>query len=267
MNSPSSQRTSTSPSGRSIVIGRGELSESIARWRLGRRTPAGAVRAEARSAADHERLLQGESTPPQPHSRVRHHSRPCRAYIATWVRGLLDLGQMVAGRRYQFTGDFRVAAATAAAGTPARGTNLPETASELIGREADFRDVADLVIEHRLVTLVGAGGIGKTRLGFDVARQLPPRFPDGVFVAELGPLSSPDLVPATVATALGLTLGAGTVSREGIAAAVATKHLLLAVDNCEHLIEVAAARSTRDQGVLSQVDQDRQRQLPAVFPS
>src|SRR3989442_901378 len=91
-----------------------------------------------------------------------------------------------------------------------------------------------------LVALIDAGGIGKTRLGLEVARGLLPRFPDGVFVAELGPLSSPELVPATVATALSLTLGAGTVSREGIAAAVGTKRLLLIVDNCEHLIEAAA---------------------------
>ncbi|PYO19231.1 MAG: hypothetical protein DMD88_15790, partial [Candidatus Rokuibacteriota bacterium] len=61
-----------------------------------------------------------------------------------------------------------------------------------------------------------------------------------MFVAELGPLSSPELVPATVATALGLTLGAGTVSRDSIAAAVGTKQLLLVIDNCEHLIDAAA---------------------------
>jgi non-specific serine/threonine protein kinase len=73
-----------------------------------------------------------------------------------------------------------------------------------------------------------------------VARQLLPSFRDGVFVAELGSLSSPALVPTSVATALGLTLGGGTVSREGIAAAVGTKQLLLVVDDCEHLIEAAA---------------------------
>src|SRR6266404_5820878 len=85
--------------------------------------------------------------------------------------------------------------------------------SDRIGREAELGDVANLVTTHRLVTLVGAGGIGKTRLGLEVARHLLARFPDGVFVGELGPLSSPELVPATVATALGLTLVAGTVSR------------------------------------------------------
>src|SRR5437016_4281169 len=152
-----------------------------------------------------------------------------------------DLIRTVAGRGYQFTGEIRGTTATAAAAMLSPATNLPETVSELIGREAELQDAMDLVAKHRLVTLVGPGGIGKTRLGLEVARHLLPRFPDGVFVAELGPLSSPELVPATVATALGLTLGAGTaVSHNSIAAAVGTKQLLLVIDNCEHLIEAAA---------------------------
>ena len=151
-----------------------------------------------------------------------------------------DLIRTVAGRGYQFTGEIRGTTATAAAAMLSPATNLPETVSELIGREAELQDAMDLVANHRLVTLVGPGGIGKTRLGLEVARHLLPRFPDGVFVAELGPLSSPELVPATVATALGLTLGAGTVSRDSIAAAVGTKQLLLVIDNCEHLIDAAA---------------------------
>jgi predicted ATPase/DNA-binding winged helix-turn-helix (wHTH) protein len=151
-----------------------------------------------------------------------------------------DIIQTVAGRGYQFTGEVRIPAATAAVATPSRATNLPAALSELIGREAELQDITDLVTKHRLVTLVGAGGIGKTRLGLEVARGFLPRSPDGVFVAELGPLSSPDLVPATVAAALGLTLGARIVSPEGIAAAVGTRQLLLVVDNCEHLIEAAA---------------------------
>jgi predicted ATPase/DNA-binding winged helix-turn-helix (wHTH) protein len=128
-----------------------------------------------------------------------------------------------------------------ASARPSPMTNLPEAISELIGREAELRGVTALATEHRLVSLVGAGGIGKTRLGLEVARHLLPRFPDGVFVAELGPLSSPELVPATVASALGLTPVAGTVSRAGVAGAVGTKKLLLVIDNCEHVIEAAAA--------------------------
>src|SRR5437667_6643538 len=146
----------------------------------------------------------------------------------------------VAGRGYQFTGEIRGTTATAAAATLSPATNLPETVSELIGREAELRDAMDLVAKHRLVTLVGAGGVGRPRLGLEVARHLLPRFPDGVFVAELGPLSSPELVPATVASALGITHVADTVSREGVARAVGTRKLLLVIDNCEHVIEAAA---------------------------
>src|SRR5258708_6905872 len=123
---------------------------------------------------------------------------------------------------------------------PSRTTNLPEPLSELIGREAELRAVTALATEHRLVSLVGAGGIGKTRLGLEVARHLLPRFTDGAFVAELGPLSSPELVPTTVASALGLTHVAGTASPESVAGAVGAKNLLLVIDNCEHVIDAVA---------------------------
>jgi predicted ATPase/DNA-binding winged helix-turn-helix (wHTH) protein len=123
---------------------------------------------------------------------------------------------------------------------PSRTTNLPEAVSKLIDRETELGQITAMVIEQRLVSLVGAGGIGKTRLALEVARHLLPRFPDGVFVAELGPLSRPELVPATVASALGLTQVAHTLSEEGVAGAVGTRKLLLVIDNCEHLIEAAA---------------------------
>src|SRR4029077_1640719 len=76
-------------------------------------------------------------------------------------------------------------------------------------------------------------------LGFEVARQLLPKFADGVWVAELGALSDPELVPTTVATALGLTLVSGALSPERVASALGPKRVLLVLDNCEHLIEAA----------------------------
>src|SRR5207247_1052087 len=147
-----------------------------------------------------------------------------------------DLIRTVAGRGYQFTGQIHAAAGPSPS---APSSNLPEPVSELIGRDASVREVVELVTSQRLVTLTGAGGIGKTRLGLEVARQLLPRFPDGVFLAELGPVSSPELVLATVASALGLTHVAGTVSQEGVARALGTRKLLLVIDNCEHVIEAA----------------------------
>src|SRR5215813_4588737 len=146
----------------------------------------------------------------------------------------------VAGRGYLFTGEIRETAATVAAAPATRATNLPEAVSELIGREAELRDAMDLVTKHRLATLTGAGGIGKTRLGLEVARQLLPDFADGVWLAELAPLSDAELVADVVAAALGLDLAGGVASPDQIARALGPKQLLLVLDNCEHVIEPAA---------------------------
>ena len=116
-----------------------------------------------------------------------------------------DLIRTVAGRGYQFTGEIRArpggpagrssARETAGDAAPAHPpTNLAERVSELIGRDKDVEEISDLVADRRLVTLTGVGGIGKTTLGLEVARLLLPEFADGIWVAELGPLSDPDLV-------------------------------------------------------------------------
>jgi len=151
-----------------------------------------------------------------------------------------DLIRTVAGRGYLFAGEIRPTTAEGLVASPRSRTNLPERVSELIGRDAEMGEVVNLVSAHRLVTLVGTGGIGKTRLALEVARSLAPRFADGAWVADLAPLSDPGLVPVTVATALSLTLAGGAVSLERVATALGTKHILLVLDNCEHLIEIAA---------------------------
>src|SRR6266403_2115931 len=143
-----------------------------------------------------------------------------QAQIAALRRALApdrDLIGTIAGRGYQFTGEIRMVSKSpdvqASAGmpqpalTPSRPpTNLPEPVSELIGRDVELDEILDLSTSHRLVTLVGPGGIGKTRLSSEVARHLLPRFVDGVWVAELAPLSDPEVVAAGVATTLGLDL-------------------------------------------------------------
>ena len=162
-----------------------------------------------------------------------------------------DLIRTVVGRGYQFAGEIRArprdrsglaepGTASDISGPPRSPTNLPALTSDLIGRDAEIQEVIDLVTGHRFVTLTGTGGIGKTRLGLEVARHLLPEFADGVWVAELASLSDPQLVPITVAAASGLELVSGVVSPERTAAALGSKRIMLVLDNCEHVIDAAA---------------------------
>ncbi len=156
------------------------------------------------------------------------------------------------GRGYRFVGEINSPpaekaalpepklAVPAAAPRGAPQTNLPLIVSELIGRETELAEVLDLVGAHRLVTLTGAGGIGKTRLALEAARRLLPGLPDGVWLAELAPLSDPKLVPVTVASALGLELKATQAFVKRAAAALSGKQLIILLDNCEHVVEVTA---------------------------
>ena len=162
-----------------------------------------------------------------------------------------DLIRTVVGRGYQFKGEIRAFGPNRSVQTdpntasnippPMRvPTNLPAQTADLIGREDEIGEVMSLVADHRFVTLTGTGGIGKTRLAVEVARRLLPRFSDGVWIAELAPLSDPRLVPVTVAAALGLDLISGIISSERIARALDSRHFLLVLDNCEHVIDAAA---------------------------
>jgi predicted ATPase/DNA-binding winged helix-turn-helix (wHTH) protein len=158
-----------------------------------------------------------------------------------------DLIRTVAGRGYQFAGEIHVIpefdkratdGLSAKDDTTAVPTNLPQPVSELIGRDAEVEEVSNLVRDGRLVTLTGAGGIGKTRLALAVGRRLLPQFPDGVWLAEFSPLVDPSLVPATLAAAVGLELG-GELSTQRVAQALAARRLLVVLDTCEHVIDAA----------------------------
>src|SRR6516162_3122977 len=167
-------------------------------------------------------------------------------------RGLI---RTVSGRGYQFTGEIRIlsagtddrADAGVAAAEPAPPpTNLSEAISELIGRDDELAEILNLAAAHRLVTLTGAGGIGKTRLVLAMARELRQHFADGVWLAEFSPLSDPGLVPTTVASAVGLEFGTGEVSAQRVAQALADRRLLLVLDTCEHVITAGAADAEDD---------------------
>jgi len=112
--------------------------------------------------------------------------------------------------------------------------------SSFIGREAELAAVRALVGRSRLVTLTGAGGAGKTRLGLRVAAGLLDGTGDGVWFADLGPLADPDLVAVTVADVLGVRQELGRPVTDTVVAAVGRRSLLVLLDNCEHVIGACA---------------------------
>ncbi len=120
--------------------------------------------------------------------------------------------------------------------TPRRH-NLPFQLTNFIGRERETSQVKELVATHRLVTLTGSGGVGKTRLALRVAADVLETFPDGVWLVDLALLSDPALVPQAVATALEIREAPGSPLLDTLADYVRGKRLLLILDNCEHLAE------------------------------
>jgi predicted ATPase/class 3 adenylate cyclase len=129
--------------------------------------------------------------------------------------------------------------------------NLRPAVGTLIGRHAATCEVAGILLANRLVTLTGVGGVGKTRLGLEVAASLADKFPDGVWVFELASVSDPAAVPDAVASILGITQQPGKDLVDSVAGAQEDRKRLLVFDNCEHvlddaadLIEAILARST-----------------------
>ena len=119
--------------------------------------------------------------------------------------------------------------------------NLPQQVTSFIGREQEVPAIEALLQKGRLVTLVGTGGAGKSRLSLQVAADLLGGFPDGVWLVELAPLSDPASVAQAVAAAVSVREEPGKRLSETLPAALKTKHLLLILDNCEHLLPACAA--------------------------
>lgn len=119
-------------------------------------------------------------------------------------------------------------------------TNLPTLLTSFIGREKEQKEIADLIADHRSVTLTGAGGIGKTRLSIEVASSLLNDYPNGIWLVELAPLSDPALMPQTIFTTLGLIEQAGRSLLMILTDFLREKRALLILDNCEHLIQACA---------------------------
>ena len=122
----------------------------------------------------------------------------------------------------------------------ARPHNLPLQLTSFVGRERELAEVAALLGAHRLVTLTGPGGTGKTRLALQAAADALEASPDGVWLAELAALADPALVPQAVAAAVGVREEPGRPLLATLTDALRPKRLLLVLDNCEHLLDACA---------------------------
>ena len=129
--------------------------------------------------------------------------------------------------------------------TAAHPSNLPNQLTSFVGREQELGDVRALVVRSRLVTLVGVGGTGKTRLMLKAASAMVDRYRDGVWLVELAPVSDPGLVVQEVAHAIGIQEQPGQRLIDTAVDFLRASELLLVLDNCEHVIAAAADLAQR----------------------
>src|SRR5271170_6342720 len=159
---------------------------------------------------------------------------------------LLDLGQRRLRDLSTAVGVFQVLADGLPTAFPPLRTldatpgNLRPQFSSLIGRGPELAEVEAALRGHRLVTLTGVGGVGKTRLALELAGQLADKFPDGVWFFELASVGDPGAVPDAVASVLGITQQPGKSVTDSIATALEGRVRLLVFDNCEHVLAAAA---------------------------
>jgi len=119
-------------------------------------------------------------------------------------------------------------------------SRVPVPAAPLIGRNRATDEVVDLVLTNRIVTLTGVGGVGKTRLAVEVAARIADQFANGVWLVELAPVGEAGAVPDAIANALGITPSSDRPVIDTIAESLSGRHLLLIIDNCEHVTTAAA---------------------------
>jgi predicted ATPase/class 3 adenylate cyclase len=116
-------------------------------------------------------------------------------------------------------------------------TNLPVQLTSFVGRDDEVKQVCALLVEHRMVTLTGVGGVGKTRLALQVAAELLDEFPDGVWLVELAPVGEDARVVETIAAALGVEPAPGKTIEQSLLDAIRSQAMLMVLDNCEHLLD------------------------------
>jgi predicted ATPase/class 3 adenylate cyclase/DNA-binding CsgD family transcriptional regulator len=118
--------------------------------------------------------------------------------------------------------------------------NLPVQLTNFVGRGAQMTDVEKLLVDNRLVTLTGAGGAGKTRLGVEIAARIAAEFGDGVWYVDLAPITHPGVVAVAVARAFGLPDQPGRSTMDTLLRFVSDRQMLVVLDNCEHLLDASA---------------------------
>jgi predicted ATPase/class 3 adenylate cyclase/DNA-binding CsgD family transcriptional regulator len=119
-------------------------------------------------------------------------------------------------------------------------TRLPVQLTNFVGRDAELTQLRELLAGNRVVTLTGAGGVGKTRLAIQAAARMAGEFSDGVWYVDLAPITDPELVPVTVARALGLPDQPGRPTMDTLLRFVRDRQMLVVLDNCEHLLDASA---------------------------
>jgi predicted ATPase/DNA-binding winged helix-turn-helix (wHTH) protein len=146
-----------------------------------------------------------------------------------------DLIRTETGRGWRLATPVKVVPVVA---VTALASNLPVAITPLIGREHELSELPDLITAHRFLTLTGAGGIGKTQLALEVARRVLGCFGDGAWLVEFGPFTDPQVVPSAIARTLSIEPELNGIER--LAIALERKHLLLVLDNCEHIAAAVA---------------------------
>ena len=118
--------------------------------------------------------------------------------------------------------------------------NVPTQLTSFVGRDHEMSEVLRILAVNRLVTLTGAGGVGKTRLAIQAAAQIASELRDGVRYVDFAPISDPDIVPITVARALGLPDQPGRSTMDTLTRFIGERQMLIVLDNCEHLLDASA---------------------------